>query len=396
MDKLHSVYIVSAVRTPIGKFGGTMSSLTAVDLGQCAVTAAIDRAQIPPSAIDATYFGNVIQAGNGQNPARQIAIKSGIPYEVPAVTLNAVCASGLEAVNIAARNICLGEYQLAVAGGTESMSNAPYLLNQARFGYRLGDSEIIDSVQRDGLQDAFRGYSMGITAENVAKHYHISRQEMDQFALSSHQKAVAAQDQGRFADEIIPITVKQKKRTFVVNEDEAPRRNTSSEALAKLHPAFCEDGLVTAGNSSGINDGAAAVILASEEAVEKYNLRPLAQWLGGTLVGVDPALMGTGPIPATKRLLKKATMSVAQIDRFEINEAFAAQAIPVIRELGIAPDKVNPNGGAIALGHPLADSGTRILVTLIHEMRRQNDHYGVATLCVGGGMGCASLIKTVD
>lgn len=393
MGSLHTVYIISAVRTPIGKFGGALSSLSAVDLGTIASKAAIQQAHISASMIGTVYLGNVIQAGNGQNPARQVAIKSGIPYQTPAVTMNAVCASGLESINLAARDIQLGQCQLALAGGMESMSNAPYLLKNARFGYRLGDDELVDAVQHDGLQDAFKGYPMGITAENVADRYHISRQEMDRFALKSHRKAVAAQRNGHFKDEIVAVPVQQRHTKVVITEDEAPRPDTSDKALARLRPAFKENGRVTAGNSSGINDGAAAVILASEEAVHHLGLKPLAQWQGGTLVGVDPAYMGTGPIPATKRLLKQVGMTISQIDCFEINEAFAAQSIAVIRELGIAPDKVNPNGGAIALGHPLADSGARILVTLIHEMIHRQEQYGVATLCVGGGMGCAALIK---
>lgn len=396
MEKLHSVYIISAVRTPIGKFGGSLASLSAVELGTVAVKAAIERADLKPSSIGTVYLGNVIQAGNGQNPARQVAIKSQIPYQTPAVTLNAVCASGLESINMAARDIQLGTCQIAVAGGMESMSNAPYLLEKARFGYRLGDDEFVDTVQRDGLQDAFQGYSMGITAENVADRYHVTRQEMDEFALQSHRKAVHAQKAGYFDQEIIPVTVHQRKRTVKVSQDEAPRPDTSLAALTKLRPAFRENGRVTAGNSSGINDGAAAVVLASDETVKRLGLLPLVQWQGGTLVGVDPAYMGTGPIPATKRLLKQSGFTLPQIDCFEINEAFAAQSIPVIHELGIDPSKVNPNGGAIALGHPLADSGARILVTLIHEMRRRHDHYGVATLCVGGGMGCAALIKQIE
>ncbi len=396
MNQSSPVYIVGAARTPIGKLNGTLSSLSAVQLGTIAAQAAIQRAHIGTDQIDQVYFGNAIQAGNGQNPARQVALNAGLLQTTPAVTINDVCASGLHSINLAAKLIRAGEMNVALAGGTESMSNAPYLMTKARRGYRLGNAELVDAMQNDGLMDAFNNYHMGITAENVAKRYHLTRQELDAFAQHSQEKAVAAQQAGHFKDEITPVTVPLRHgKTAVVSQDEGPRPDSSLTKLAKLKPAFAADGIVTAGNSSGINDGAAAVILASAEAVHRLGLTPLARWEEGTIVGLDPAVMGLGPIPAIRQLMAKTELTTDQIDLFEINEAFAAQSIAVIRELGLDPQKVNPQGGAIALGHPLAASGARIVVTLAYEMKRHQSHRGIASLCVGGGMGVAALLTNL-
>lgn len=396
MNQSSPVYIVGAARTPIGKLNGSLSSLSAVQLGTIAAQAAIQRAHIGTDQIDQVYFGNAIQAGNGQNPARQVALNAGLPPVTPAVTINDVCASGLHSINLAAKLIRASEMDVALAGGTESMSNAPYLMTKARRGYRLGNAELVDAMQNDGLMDAFNHYHMGITAENVAKRYHLTRQELDTFAQHSQEKAVAAQQAGQFSDEITPVTIQLRHgKTAVVSQDEGPRPDSSLTKLAKLKPAFATDGIVTAGNSSGINDGAAAVILASEEAVHRLGLTPLARWEEGTLVGLDPAVMGLGPIPAIRQLMAKTKLATDQIDLFEINEAFAAQSIAVIRELGLDPQKVNPQGGAIALGHPLAASGARIVVTLAYEMKRHQSHRGIASLCVGGGMGVAALLTNL-
>lgn len=393
MNQSSPVYIVGAARTPIGKLNGALSPLSAIQLGTVAAQAAIQRAHIDADQIDQAYFGNAIQSGNGQNPARQVALNAGLPQVTPAVTINDVCASGLHSINLAAKLIRAGEMNVALAGGTESMSNAPYLMTRARRGYRLGNAELVDAMQNDGLMDAFNHYHMGITAENVAQRYQLTRQELDGFAQHSQEKAVAAQQAGQFKEEIAPVTIQLRHgKTAVVSEDEGPRPDSSLEKLAKLKPAFAAEGIVTAGNSSGINDGAAAVILASEGAVHRLGLTPLARWEEGTIVGLDPAVMGLGPIPAIRQLMAKTELTTNQIDLFEINEAFAAQSIAVIRELGLDPQKVNPQGGAIALGHPLAASGARIVVTLSYEMDRQQSRRGVASLCVGGGMGVAALL----
>lgn len=392
-----SVYIIGAARTPIGKMNGALAGLSAVQLGTIAAKATVDRSHIKPSLIDQVFFGNALQAGNGQNPARQVAIKSGLSQTIPATTINDVCASGLHSINLAAQLIRAGEMSAVLAGGMESMSNAPYLLRNARRGYRLGNGQLIDALQNDGLIDAFHHYSMGQTAENVAEQYQLTREELDQFAQDSQQKAVAAQQAGRFAEEIVPVTIPLKHgQTTTITEDEGPRPHSSLAKLSQLKPAFSPQGVVTAGNSSGINDGAAAVVLASGELVARLGLTPLARWDEGSLVGLDPSVMGLGPIPAIRQLLAKSPLSLDQVDLFEINEAFASQSLAVIRELQLPASRVNPNGGAIALGHPLAASGARIVITLAYEMRRRHSQYGIASLCVGGGMGAAALLHGIN
>ena len=389
---MRRVAIVGAARTPIGKMGGLLASLSAVELGTIAIQAALDRAQIEPTVVNEVYMGMAIQAGQGQNPARQAAIHAGLPETVPAMTVNVLCGSGMQAISLAAKQILLGDAKIMVAGGMESMSNAPYLLKKGRFGYRFGNSELIDSLSQDGLTDAFYHYPMGMTAENLLERYPVSRKELDAFALQSQQRAIKATQSGRFKDEIIPVTVKTKKQTFVVSEDE-PIRETSMAALAKLKPVFKENGDVTAGNSSGINDGAAAVVLMDAEMAEKEGYPILGYWIDGNLVGVDPAIMGIGPLQATNKLMKKHALQTNDLDLVEVNEAFAAQSVVTIRELGLNPDIVNVNGGAIALGHPLGDSGARIIVTLLYEMQKRQSKLGLASLCIGGGMGAATLIE---
>lgn len=393
---MKKIYVVGACRTPIGKMGGILSSLSAVDLGCIVIKEAVLRAQLKNENVDHVYMGCVIQAGQGQNVARQAALKAGLPFSTTAETLNVVCGSGLDAVNAAARLIQSGDADIVVAGGMESMSNAPYALKQARFGYRMGNAPVIDTMLNDALWDAANDYHMGITAENVCDKWHLSREELDQFAAQSQKKACDAIAAGRFKDEIVPVEVRQKKQTICVTEDEGPRPGTTIESLAKLKPAFKSDGLVTAGNSSGINDGAAAVVLASEEKVMELGLEPLAEWVGGALGGVDPSIMGVGPIESTTRLFKKLNITIDDIDLIEANEAFAAQSIAVARDLKFPEDKLNVNGGAIALGHPVGASGCRILVTLLYEMRRRKAHMGLATLCIGGGMGCSTVVRRMD
>ena len=386
------VAIVGAARTPIGKLGGALATLSAVELGTIAIQAALQRAQVAVNQVNEVYMGMAIQAGQGQNPARQAAMHAGLPESVPAMTVNVLCGSGMQAISLAAKQIRLGDAQVMVAGGMESMSNAPYLLPNGRFGYRYGNGELLDSLTQDGLTDAFYHYPMGMTAENVNDRYQVSREEQDQFALTSHQRAVAAQRQHAFDDEIVPVTVQSRKQTVVVDQDESPRPDTSLSALSKLKPVFKPDGSVTAGNSSGLNDGGAAVILASREAVEKYQLRPLAQWRASSLVGLDPQLMGLGPYYAVSKLFQTTGLMEKDVDIFELNEAFASQTLVSQRLLKLPAAKVNPYGGAIALGHPLGCSGARIIVTLVHQLRSLNQRVGVASLCVGGGMGAATLI----
>lgn len=389
------VFILGACRTPIGKMGGALSSLSSVELGTIVIKEALKRSGICPDKVDHVYMGNVLQAGLGQNVARQSAISAGLPFSTTAKTLNIVCGSGLDAVNSAARMIRSGDADVVIAGGMESMSNAPFALKQARFGYRMGspmlESPLIDTMVNDGLWDAINNYHMGITAENVATKYGLTREELDVFSANSQEKASAAIADGRFKKEIVPVVVKGRKGDSVVETDEGPRPGTTVETLAKLKPAFKNDGIVTAGNSSGINDGAAAVLLASEEKVQEYGLSPEAEWLGGALSGVDPALMGLGPIESTRKLFGRLGVGIGDIDLVEANEAFAAQSIAVQRDLEIPESKLNINGGAIALGHPIGASGCRILVTLIHELQYEN--MGLATLCIGGGMGCSTIIK---
>lgn len=390
---MKKVYIVAAQRTPIGKFGGSLSSLSAVELGAAVIKDAVRKARLNGEQVDQVLMGNVIQAGAGQNPARQASMAAGLGQGVPAITINDVCASGLSSVNIGASLIQSGQAEVIVAGGMESMTNAPYILEEARHGYRYGNGMLVDTMQRDALNDAWGGYPMGITAENINARYGVTRLQQDKFALASHQKAVAAQESNLFNSEITPVAVKDRSQNVLIDKDEAPRTDTSLSALAKLKPAFKKDGSVTAGNSSGLNDGAAAVVLASATAVEHYHLKPLAEWQAASLVGIDPAFMGLGPYYAIQKLLKTTGYRTDQIDTFEINEAFASQALLCVDWLKLDPAKVNPRGGAIALGHPVGCSGTRILVTLVHEMQVMDKKLGIASLCVGGGMGIAALIR---
>lgn len=386
------VAIVGAARTPIGKLGGALATLSAVELGTIAIQAALQRAQVAVNQVNEVYMGMAIQAGQGQNPARQAAMHAGLPESVPAMTVNVLCGSGMQAISLAAKQIRLGDAQVMVAGGMESMSNAPYLLPNGRFGYRYGNGELLDSLTQDGLTDAFYHYPMGMTAENLLAKYPVSRHDLDAFALASQEKARAAQQAQRFADEIVPVTVPTKHGEEHVVADEAIR-DTSMAALAKLPPVFKKDGDVTAGNSSGLNDGAAAVVLMDADLAQATGAPILGYWLDGNLVGVDPAIMGIGPLQASQQLMAKHTLTVADFDLVELNEAFAAQSVVTIRELGLDETKVNVNGGAIALGHPLGDSGARIIVTLLYEMQKQNSHRGLAALCIGGGMGAATIIE---
>lgn len=386
------VAIVGAARTPIGKLGGALATLSAVELGTIAIQAALQRAQVAVNQVNEVYMGMAIQAGQGQNPARQAAMHAGLPESVPAMTVNVLCGSGMQAISLAAKQIRLGDAQVMVAGGMESMSNAPYLLPNGRFGYRYGNGELLDSLTQDGLTDAFYHYPMGMTAENLLAKYPVSRHGLDAFALASQEKARAAQQAQRFADEIVPVTVPTKHGEVTVAADEAIR-DTSMAALAKLPPVFKKDGDVTAGNSSGLNDGAAAVVLMDADLAQATGAPILGYWLDGNLVGVDPAIMGIGPLQASQQLMAKHTLTVADFDLVELNEAFAAQSVVTIRELGLDETKVNVNGGAIALGHPLGDSGARIIVTLLYEMQKQNSDRGLAALCIGGGMGAATIIE---
>lgn len=390
---MKKVYLLGACRTAIGKMGGSLSGISAADLGAIVIREAVARAGIPACAVDHVFMGCVIQAGLGQNVARQASIKAGLPVETTAETINVVCGSGLDSVNNAARMIQCGDADIVVAGGVENMSAAPYLLKQARYGYRMGNAQMVDAMVNDALWESFFDYHMGVTAENVCKQWNITRQELDEFSVRSQQKAERAISQGRFRDEIVPVEVKQKKQTVVFETDEGVRFGTTVEGLSKLRPAFQADGIVTAGNSSTINDGAAAVVLIGEEKLRELELVPMAQWLGGALGGVKPEIMGVGPVASTKKLMRKLGMTVDDFDLIEANEAFAAQSIAVVRELDFPEEKLNVNGGAIALGHPVGASGCRILVTLLHEMRRTNASTGLATLCIGGGMGCSVAVR---
>lgn len=390
---MEKTYIVAARRTPIGKFGKSLAGVSAVELGATAIAAVVKDSGITKEAVDQVLMGNVIQAGAGQNPARQAAIKAGLDYATPAITINDVCGSGLSSVSLAAGLIQSNQARIVIAGGMESMSRAPYILNQARGGYRFGDGQLIDALQKDALIDVENGYPMGITAENVAKLDRISRQEQDEFALRSHQKAVVAQTSHAFDREIVPVEVQTRKGTIIVKNDEAPRADTSIEALQKLKPSFASEGTVTAGNASGLNDGAAAVMLASESAVKEYGLQPLAEWQAATLVGIDPAYMGLGPAYAIEKLFNETGISREDVDLYEINEAFASQSVACLRRLKLDERRVNPRGGALALGHPVGCSGARILVTLIHEMQDLDAQTGIASLCIGGGMGVACLVE---
>ncbi len=387
------IAIIGAVRTPIGSFGKSLKDISAVTLGEIAVKEALARAKVQPDMVDELIFGCVLQGGQGQNVARQVSIKSGLPVEVPAMTINQVCGSGLKSVILAAQAIMSGSAEIVVAGGTENMSSAPYILPKARWGYRMGDQNLQDLMILDGLWDAFYDIHMGITAENVAEKYGISREDQDKFALMSQERAKRAISDGSFNDEIIPVPVPQKKgEPILFSTDEHPR-DTSLEKLAKLRPAFKEGGTVTAGNASGINDGAAALVITSLEKAKELNAEPLAVIRSFAVAGVDPRYMGIGPVPASKKALQKIGWSVSDLDLIEANEAFAAQALAVMSELELPREKTNVNGGAIALGHPIGASGARILVTLLYALKNRNLSKGLATLCVGGGMGVALTVE---
>ncbi|MEY4241312.1 MAG: hypothetical protein RJA14_1008 [Pseudomonadota bacterium] len=385
------VVIVSAARTPVGSFLGALSSLPASALGEVAIRAALERAGVAPQEVDEVILGHVLQAAAGQGPARQAAMGAGIPKEAAAWSLNQICGSGLRAVAIGAQQIALGDARIVVAGGQESMSQAPHA-QALRTGQKMGDIKLVDTMISDGLWDAFNGYHMGQTAENIADTFHISRADQDAFAVASQNKAEAAQKAGRFDDEIAPVTIKGRKGDTVVDRDEFIRHGATLEAMQGLKPAFTKEGSVTAANASGLNDGAAALVLMSADDAMARGLTPLARIVSSATAGVDPAIMGTGPIPASKKALEKAGWTVADLDLVESNEAFAAQSLCVLRELGLDPDKVNVNGGAIAIGHPIGASGARILTTLLHEMKRRGAKKGLATLCIGGGMGVAMCV----
>jgi len=391
---MRDVVIVSAVRTPVGSFCGTLGQISAADLGALAVKEAIKRAGITPEQVDEVILGNVLQAGLGQNPARQASIMAGIPQEVPSWTLNKVCGSGLKTIVCAAQTIMVGDADIIVAGGMESMSLAPYVLPKARTGYRMGNDTIVDSMINDGLTDAFDKIHMGMTAENIAEQFNISREEQDRYSVSSQNRCEVATKAGKFEEEIVPVSIPQRKGDpVVVNQDEFPRFGTTYEAVAKLRPAFKKDGTVTAANASGINDGAAALVIMAKEKAEELGLTPLATIKSWASAGVDPKIMGTGPIPASRKALEKAGLKIEDIDLVEANEAFASQTLRVAQELQLDMTKTNVNGGAIALGHPVGASGTRILVSLLHEMKRSNAHRGLATLCIGGGQGIALIVE---
>ncbi|WP_425447811.1 acetyl-CoA C-acetyltransferase [Dethiothermospora halolimnae] len=391
---MREVVIVSAKRTPIGTFGGSLSKLSAIDLGVEATKAVIKDAGITGEEINEVIIGNVLSAGLGQNPARQVAIGSGLPETIPAMTINKVCGSGLRAISMAAQFIMLGDADVILAGGTESMSNAPYTVPKARWGHKMGDGKLIDTMVHDGLTDIFNNYHMGITAENIAERWNITREEQDQFAALSQQKAEKAQKENRFKEEIVPVEIPQRKGDPIkVDIDEHPRHGTTSEKLAKLRPAFKKDGTVTAGNASGINDGASMVILMSKKKANEMGIKPLATIKSYGSAALNPEIMGYGPVPATKKALEKANMKVEDIDLIEANEAFASQSIAVMKDLGLDKGKVNVNGGAIALGHPIGASGARIFVTLIHEMLKRDSKTGLATLCIGGGQGTAVIVE---
>lgn len=391
---MEDIVIVGAVRTAIGKFGGTLAKTPAAELGAAVIRGLLQKTGVAPTQVGEVIMGQVLAAGCGQNPARQAALKAGIPQETPALTINAVCGSGLKAVMLAAQAIAWGDSDIVIAGGQENMSLSPHVLLGSREGQRMGDWKMIDSMIVDGLWDVYNQYHMGITAENVARAHGITREMQDAFALASQQKAAAAQDAGKFQDEIVPVTIPQRKGDpLVFATDEYINRKTNAEALANLKPAFDKAGTVTAGNASGINDGAAAVMVASARKAAELGLRPLARIASFATSGLDPAVMGMGPVPASQKALHRAGWSVADVDLFELNEAFAAQACAVNQALGVDPAKVNVNGGAIALGHPIGASGCRVLVTLLHEMRRRDARKGLAALCIGGGMGVSLCVE---
>ncbi|RGY98687.1 acetyl-CoA C-acetyltransferase [Clostridium sp. AM58-1XD] len=387
------VVLAGACRTAIGSMGGSLSTTPAAEMGAVVIKDALKRAGVKPEQVDHVYMGCVIQAGLGQNVARQASLKAGLPVETPAVTVNVVCGSGLNCVNMAAQMIMCGDADIVVAGGMENMSMAPYALKNARYGYRMGNAPMVDTMVNDALWDAFNDYHMGVTAENVAEQWGLTREQLDAFAASSQQKACAAIESGRFKDEIVPVEIKKKKETVVFDTDEGPRPGTTAEGIAKLRPAFKKDGIVTAANASSINDGAAAIVVMSEEKAKELGIKPMATWVAGALGGVDPSIMGVGPVAATKKVMAKTGMAINDFDLIEANEAFAAQSLAVAHDLEFNMDKVNVNGGAIALGHPVGASGCRILVTLLHEMEKRDAKKGLATLCIGGGMGCATIVE---
>lgn len=391
---MKEVVIASAVRTPLGSFGGALKNVSAVELGKIVVKEALKRANVGNDIIDEVIFGCVLQAGQGQGVARQVSIEAGITQETPATTINMICGSGLKSVSLAVQTILAGDNDIVVAGGTENMSQAPYVAEGARWGTKMGNGKLYDTMVNDALWDAFNNFHMGMTAENIAAKYGFTREEQDALALSSQNRAEAAQANGYFKEEIVPVEIPQRRKDPIIfADDEYIRKNATIENFTKLRPAFKKDGSVTAGNSSGINDGAAAFVVMTKEKADELNITPLATIVSHASAGVDPSIMGTGPIPATKKALKKAGLTVEDIDLFEANEAFAAQALSVITELKLNTDIVNVNGGAIALGHPVGASGARILVTLLHEMKRRDAKTGVATLCIGGGMGEAMVVK---
>ena len=390
---MKKIVLAGACRTAIGTMGGALSTVPAAELGSVVIKEALNRAGVPAEQVDHVYMGCVIQAGLGQNVARQASLKAGLPVTTPAVTVNVVCGSGLNCVNMAAQMIEAGDADIVVAGGMESMSLAPYAMMKGRYGYRMGNATLVDTMVNDALWDAFNNYHMGITAENVAEQWHLTREMLDEFSANSQQKCEKAMAEGKFKDEIVPVEVKGKKGSVMVDTDENPRPGTTVETLARLKPAFKKDGIVTAGNASGINDGAAAIVVMSEEKAKELGVKPMATWVGGALGGVDPSIMGVGPVAAVNKLMKKLDMKVADMDLIEANEAFAAQSLAVGHDLEFDPAKLNVNGGAIALGHPVGASGCRILVTMLHEMQRRDAKTGLATLCIGGGMGCATVVK---
>lgn len=388
-----TVVLAGGARTAIGTMGGSLSTIAAPELGALAIKEALKRAGVKPEQVDEVYMGNVIQAGLGQNPARQSAVKAGIPVEVPAITINVLCGSGLHCVNLAAKLIQNGDADIVVAGGMENMSKAPYLVPQGRYGYRMGHAQLQDSMIKDALTDAFYDIHMGVTAENVAEQWHLTRQELDEFAAWSQNKAEKAIAEGKFKEEIFPVEVKLKKKSFIFDTDEGPRKGVTPESISKLRPAFKKDGVVTAANASGINDAASAIIVMSKEKADELGVKYMARWVGGELAGCDPRIMGIGPVYATRKVMAKTGYTIDDFDLIEANEAFAAQSVAVGKELGFNMDKLNVNGGAIALGHPVGCSGNRILITLMYEMQRRDVKKGLATLCVGGGMGCATIIE---
>lgn len=393
-ENMKEVVIVSAVRTAIGSFGGCFKDVPAVKLGAAVAKEALGRVNVKPEMVDEVIFGNVLQAGIGQNLARQVSVAAGIPFEVPSMTINKVCGSGLKTVELAAQAIMLGEADIVLAGGAENMSMAPYILPKARWGYRMGDGSVVDTMVSDGLTDIFNNYHMGITAENIAEQWNITRKDQDDFSLRSQNRAEKAIKEGRFKDEIVPVEIPQRKGDpIVIDTDEFPRFGATIESFEKLKPAFKKDGTVTAGSSSGINDGAAAVLLMSKEKAEELGIKIMATIVSYASAGVDPKIMGYGPVPASRKALARANMNIEDIDLVEANEAFAAQSLAVVRDLPLDPEKTNVNGGAIALGHPIGCSGTRILVSLIHEMIKRDVNTGLATLCIGGGQGTALIIK---